>query len=106
MNALLDLFSLKYTYTVKKKRRYLLYFAVELVTETVPTHIEILESSEKAVVDNVVKKINLIYKNIKKNEKKSHTDYLLANLPSEKRSNAEKTLEKLDKLSGSMMPRI
>jgi len=109
MNALLDLFSLKYTYTVKKKRRYLLYFAVELVTENVPTHIDILDSGEKTIVDNVVKKINFIYKNIKKNEKKSHSDYLLMNLPSEKRSNAEKTLEKLgkmDTISESIIPRI
>ena len=108
MNAILDLFSLKYSYSVKKKRRYLLYFAVEIVTETIPTHIEILDKKEKSIVDNVVKKINLIYKNIKKHEERSNTDYLLSNLPSEKRTNAEKTIEKLgkmDTLHNAMLPR-
>lgn len=109
MKSLLELFSLKYSYTVKKRRRYLLYFAVELITENIPTNIEILDSNETSVVDNVVKKINLVYKNIKKNEEKSHSDYLLANLPAETRTNAEKTIEKLGKinsLSGTIIPRI
>ena len=108
MNSLLDLFSLKYSYSVKRKRRYLLYFAVEIITEVIPTHIEILDHKEKSIVDNVVKKINLIYKNIKRNEEKSNSDYLLSNLPSEKRSNAEKTIDKLgkmDTINTSIIPR-
>ena len=109
MNALLDLFSIKYTYAIKKKRRYLLYFAVELVTENIPTKIEILDAKEKPIVNNVVQKINMIYKNIKKNEEKSNSGYLLENLPTEKRTNAEKTIEKLGKMDamvGAMTPRI
>jgi hypothetical protein len=109
MNALLDLFSIKYTYAVKKKRRYLLYFAVEIVTENIPTKIEILDTKEKPIVNNVVQKINMIYKTIKKNEEKSNSGYLLENLPSEKRTNAEKTIEKLgkmDAMAGALTPRI
>ena len=51
----------------------------------------------------------MIYKNIKKNEEKSNSGYLLENLPTEKRTNAEKTIEKLgkmDAMAGAMMPRI
>lgn len=106
IDSLIHLFSIKYNYSVKKKRRYLLYFAVELITENVPTNIEILDKKESIVVNNVVNKINNIYKNIKKNEEKSNSGYLLQNLPNEKRSNVEKTMDKLDKMQSiQIIPR-
>ena len=106
INSLIDLFSIKYNYSVKKKRRYLLYFAVELLTEKVPLKIDILDNKETVVVNNVVDKINNIYKSIKKNEEKSKSEYLLENLPTEKKSNVEKTMDKLDKMQSiQMIPR-
>jgi hypothetical protein len=67
MNGLLTIFSIKYTTASCRKRRYLLYFAVELLTEQVPTNIEL--TTNKQTIQNVVEKINQVYKQIKKNEK-------------------------------------
>jgi hypothetical protein len=89
------LFCIRYTSGVKKKRKYLLYFAISLVTDTFDSSIDIIEN--KATVDNITKKINLIYKEIKKNEQAPATDYLFNGL---EKSNREKTFEKLEALSG------
>lgn len=92
MNALLTIFSIKYTTASCKKRRYLLYFAVELLTETVPTNIEL--TTNKPVIQNVVEKINQIYKQIKKNEKSPNTEYLFANL--DKQNTFEQSMKKME----------
>lgn len=92
MNAILQIFSIKYTTGACKKRRYLFYFAVSILTEHVPTNIEIATSKDK--IQLVVEKINEIYKQIKQNESSPGTDYLFANL--DKAENFERTLRKLE----------
>ena len=78
MQSIMNVFCIKYTTGACKKRRYLLYFAVALLTEPVPTAIEIV--SKKEVIQNVVDKINEVYKQIKKNEESPNTEYLFSNL--------------------------
>jgi hypothetical protein len=95
LKSIFELFCLRYTSGVKKKRKYLLYFAISLVTDTFDTSIDIIEN--KTSVDNITKKINLIYKEIKKNEQAPATDYLFNGL---EKSNREKTFEKLEALNG------
>ena len=95
LRSIFELFCIRYTSGVKKKRKYLLYFAISLVTDTFDSSIDIIEN--KATVDNITKKINLIYKEIKKNEQAPATDYLFNGL---EKSNREKTFEKLEALSG------
>jgi len=91
MKSLLTVFSIKYTTASCRKRRYLLYFAVALLTEPVPTTIELMPN--KPMIQNIVSKIDEIYKQIKKNEKSPNTEYLFANLQNE---NAfEKSLKKM-----------
>jgi hypothetical protein len=92
MNSLLHIFCIKYTTASCKKRRYLLYFAVLLLTETVPTNIELMPN--KPMIQTVVMKIDEIYKQIKKNEQSPNTDYLFAGL--ERQNNFEKSLRKME----------
>ena len=92
MTSLMSLFCIKYTTGCCKKRRYLLYFAVALLTEPVPTNIELIANKE--LLQNVVEKIGEVYKQIKKNEQSPGTDYLFNNL--EKATNFEKSIRKLE----------
>lgn len=92
MGSLMTLFCIKYTTGACKKRRYLLYFAVALLTEPVPTNIELVVKKE--LIQNVVEKVGEIYKQIKKNEQSPNTEYLFSNL--ESASNFEKSIRKLE----------
>jgi hypothetical protein len=96
VNALLSLFTLKYTSGCNKKRKYILYFVVSLLCENISMDEEIIRKSQQDIVTNVLSKIDMVYKQIKKNEVSPGTDYLFKNLKS---SNLEKTIEKLDKLN-------
>ena len=92
MSSIMNIFCIKYTTGACKKRRYLLYFAVALLTEPVQTDIELV--TKKDMIQLVLEKINDIYKQIKKNEKSPGTDYLFNNL--EKQANYEKSMRKLE----------
>lgn len=96
IHALLDMFSIKYTSGVKKRRRYIIYFAMALLTEIVDFNIDII--TNKHELELIVKKINVIYKDIKKNEESPQTDYLFNGTHS-KQSSLEKTIERLDKIN-------
>ena len=65
----------------------------------------IVNISDKNIIQNVTEKINVIYKQIKKNEIKPDTDYLFNN--SFTNNNLEKTIAKLDKMNSisGMVPR-
>jgi hypothetical protein len=95
MHSLQALFSIKYTTGVCKRRRYLLYFAVALLTEPVPTNIEI--TTKKEVIQHVVENIDEIYKQIKTNEESPNMDYLYANM--ERESNLDKSMKKLEMMN-------
>jgi len=100
MNAVLTLFCIKYTTASCKKRRYLFYFAVALITEPVPTNIELI--SDKETVSAVLDNIDQIYKQIKKNEVSPNTEYLFSNL--EKENTFEKSMKKLEMMDSLTNP--
>ena len=95
MHSILKLFSIKYTTAAAKKRRYLLYFAIAILTEPVPTNVEI--TSKKDVIEIVTNRIDDIYKQIKKNEISPNMDYLYSNL--EQEMNLEKSLRKIEMMN-------
>jgi hypothetical protein len=106
IDALLTLFTLRYTTGCQKKRRNILYFAISLLCENQINNEEIIRSSQQEMVSNIVNKIDLVYKQIKKNEESPGTDYLFKDVKS---SNLEKTIEKLEKMNSfgeSFLPRI
>ena len=94
LNALLSLFSIKYTSANKKKYRYLFYFSVTLITENNNLNIDIINDKNK--IENIVKRINIVYKDIIKNQVAPETEYLFNGL--ESKSNLEKTRERLEKM--------
>ena len=57
---------------------------------------EIIRKSQQEIVSNILKKIDTVYKQIKKNEVSPGTDYLFKDLKS---SNLEKTIEKLEAMN-------
>lgn len=97
VDALFDMFCLRYTYGVAKRRKYLIYNCISLLTENVDMSIPIW--SDKKAVMNVVSKINTLYKDIKKNEKAPATGYLFNGV---ERSNLDKTRERLEMMNQMM----
>ena len=95
MSALLSLFCLRYKPGVRKRRKYLIYFGINLLTEPLDNKIPIIKN--ESIVKNITSKINIIYKQIKKNEIKPSTDYLFNN--SMTNNNLEKTINKLEKMN-------
>ena len=106
MDALLTLFTLRYSTGCQKKRRNILYFAISLLCENIISNEEIIRPSQQEMVGNILKKIYLVYKQIKKNEVSPGMDFLFKDV---KEYNLEKTIEKLEKMNTfgeNFIPRI
>lgn len=106
INALLTLFSLKYTTGCHKKRKNILYLAISILCEEFTLEKELIRHSQMELVSNIKKKIDLIYLQIKKNEESGGTDYLFMGVNS---SNLEHTIAKLEKMNTfgeTFIPRV
>ena len=110
IKSLLNLYCLRYnnSQSIFKKRKFLIYYAVSIITETIINinNEELLSNEQKEKLLVVLNKIDNIYKQIKKNEKSPNTDYLFNNTG---KSNLEKTIEKLEKLNAfgeEFIPRL
>ena len=93
IHALLSMFCIKYTSGVAKKRKYIIYFAIALLTEPCDMTREMITNKNK--IQYIVEKINMVYKDVKKNEISPNTDYLFVGA---EKSNLDKTIERLDKM--------
>lgn len=94
VNALLEMFCLRYTSSIKKKRKYILYYCISLLTEKYDIDIPIWNDHKH--IRSIVDKIDIVYKEIKKNEYVPATDYLFKDV---KKSNLEKTRERLETMN-------
>jgi hypothetical protein len=106
MDALLSLFTLRYSSGCQKKRRNILYFAISLLTENSISTEEIIRPSQQEIVGNILRKSNIVYQQIKKNEESPGMEYLFKDAKS---SNLDKTIEKLETMNSfgeSFIPRV
>lgn len=99
LNALLELYTVKYSDGVRQRRRSLIYFAVAILTDVVDFSIDIM--NHKQEVEFMTKRIDVVYKAVKKNEIAPQTDYLYEGLKPEK-SNLDKTQERLEIMNSLM----
>jgi hypothetical protein len=107
IDCLFKMYCIRFTVSVKKKRRYLIYFAVSLLTQPYSTRQDIILPDYKDKISNVVQKIDAVYREIKKNEISPKMDYLFQNGT---KSELDRTIAKLDilntfHLNQSMTPR-
>ena len=94
IKSLLNLYCIKFNPGVKKKRKYIIYSAISFLTESINFSIPLVENKE--FIENITSKINIIYKEVKKNEISPNTDYLFNGI---QKSNTEKTIEKLERFN-------
>ena len=92
--SLLNLYCIKYTPGSTRKRKYIIYCAISFLTENINFNIPLIEN--KKLIETVLNKINLIYKEVKKNEIIPATEYLFNGV---ERSNMDKTVDKLNILN-------
>ncbi len=95
IDSLVNLFCIRYTNASSKKRRYVIYYAIALLTEHVPVNVELI--TDKTKVQSVVENINHIYKQVKKNECSPNTQYLYSNLEHE--NNFQETLKRMEAIN-------
>jgi hypothetical protein len=106
IKSLLSLFTLKYSSSCNRKRKYIIYFVVSLLCENISLNEEIIREQQKEIVTTIMRKIDTIYKQIKGNEENPGTDYLFKDT---KTTNLEKTIEKLeamDNFGEKFVPRL
>jgi hypothetical protein len=92
-SALLTLFSLQYTNATARRRKYILFCLVELLTTTVNMDCDIVREKDK--IGLIMSKIDGVYKQIKENEHSPNMDYLFHNIGA---GNLEKTIAKLEQM--------
>ena len=94
ISDLFSLFTIKYNNTCKRKRKHIIYYSIYLLIEKIDFNVNIINQKEKIIA--ITEKINIIYKDIKKNEVSPNTDYLFSNIDNK---NLEKTVEKMEILN-------
>lgn len=97
VESLLRLYCIRYTSGVGRRRRFVIYLAVSLLTETYDRGREIV--SDKAKVLHVVDNIDAVYRDVKKKEQPPETDYLNVRAP---RTNLDRTAERLAKMQDAL----
>ena len=103
IDSLLNLYTMRFSKSTVKKRRFLLYSAISILLTSNKTTVAVI--SNQNIVKFAISKIDSIYKQIKKNEQRPATDYLFNGV---EKSNLDKTIAKLDMMNSNvgLIPRI
>jgi len=104
VRSALNIFCLKFSTNCHKKRRYIMYFVIEIFTEMFPLNDKIIKDKEKIQI--VMDNINVVYKQIKKNEHSPNTEYLYNNLNASNLQQSIAKLEKMNAFSEEFIPRL
>jgi hypothetical protein len=103
IKSLLRLYCVRFTPGVRKKRRYLIYFAISLLTTEYDGKIEMI--NDRLIIETAVANINGIYKQIKQHEISPDTDYLFSSagysggVTGDKNDDLERTIKRLEALN-------
>ena len=97
IKSLFELYCIRFSIGMKRKRRYILYHAVGLLCETCLMNIPISSNGMEEL--NSVRISNNVYKQIKLNEKRGKEDYLFHGLEDQSKKNREMTIKKLSMLN-------
>ena len=106
INSALKIFCLKYTSRCYKKRRYIMYFVIEILTEQYQMNEPIVKEEDKQKIEIVLNNINTIYRQIKKNEITPNTEYLFNGLNGNNLRNTIAKLEQMNLISEDFTPRL
>lgn len=85
IQSLLNLYCLQFKPSVKRKRRYILYFAISLFTEPIRFTTPIHNPDDTKLIEELINNINSVYKQIKKNEVKPDDYYLFESVKNHKK---------------------
>jgi hypothetical protein len=101
IKSLLKMYCVRFTPSVRKKRRYLIYFAISLLTTEYDHRIEIVQ--DKLIIETAVLNIDSLYKEIKQHEISPATDYLFSSAGysggDDKKGDLERTIKRLETLN-------
>lgn len=100
INTLFGFFKVRYSFSVIKKRKPLLYFAISILTEQSPLKKEILNETQKEIVAVAAANVNtVIYKELKKNSIISLNPLDIEQQELSKREKNQKFHESIQKLN-------
>lgn len=103
VSSALNLFCLKYQSGCLKRRKGLLIFAIEILTENY--HVDEVIFKDVNKIHTITKNIGKIYREIKKNEHSPSTDYLYTNVKSYNLEKTIRNLETMNSLGAEYIPR-
>lgn len=106
INSALKIFCLKYTSGCHKKRRYIMYFVIEILTEQYQMNEPIVKEEDKEKIEIVLNNINTIYRQVKKNEITPNTEYLFNGLNGNNLRSTIAKLEQMNLISSDFTPRL
>ena len=103
IESLLNLYAMRFSKGVVKRRRFILYLAISTLLSTSSNNIPLIANTN--IINFTIGKVDCIYKQIKKNEQTPNTDYLFNGV---EKSNLDKTIAKLDMMNNNagFIPRI